>query len=200
MFHRVDDVGRRDRAVSTLLDALARLGVRRIAAVIPGQLSREWSGVLRDPGLEVFQHGVHHVSRTGRGYPDEFPSWVPTARVRAELEWGCQRIEDRIGREVRGYVPPWNSTSKQTTDILEVTGFTHYSAHSRFPQQTRLIPVHVSYDTVSSYLPLTLACTSRLRAQIAAAKDCAAGVMYHVNGLGDAEVKRLITILESIFS
>jgi len=198
IFHRLDDVGRDDHAVMTFIEWMAAHPSNCIVAVIPAQLNENIARLLRsNPGLAVFQHGVCHESRTSNLYPDEFPSSVPIEKIKSSILGGKLLLEDRLGIQIAGYVPPWNRTSPQALASLEQLGFKFFSGHARFQHESRLIQLNVAVDTTESYQPLQPRNSESVIQEIDrfVRRQLPVGVMYHVNGLGEKALNPLRIVL-----
>src|SRR4051794_30676239 len=114
VFLRFDDVGHdKDDRLDEMLEACGNENMHCLLAVVPGDLGALRATALRSlTACTVFQHGVSHENRAAQGSRrDEFPDYLGVARVIADIEGGRRRLEDALGREIAGYVPPWNYTS-----------------------------------------------------------------------------------------
>lgn len=116
-------------------------GVPATAAVIPNIRSENSSRPLemsnvghlidacRKGVIEIAQHGYSHEerSKTAAGKPSEFAGLE--ASEQAHLIGEGRILLSRIfGREISGFVPPWNSCDGTTLDVLEQFGFAYISS------------------------------------------------------------------------
>lgn len=197
VFHRIDDVGQTCLTTLRFLETFGLHGIYCVLAVVPDWLDVDMATMIRRLNCTVFQHGVSHTNRVQSGYPDEFPSTMELSEARKLISDGKQKLESLLARPIRGYVPPWNTTSPQTLEILKELGFTTFSGHDRFGFDTTLQTVNILVDVVSNYEPLQLRSSDNVLAEIRSipVRSSPIGIMYHVTNLEIAAVDELARLV-----
>lgn len=104
----------------------------------PGSISEEIKQVLRWSGYDVFMHGLTHAN-TGAGEE------IGILKVPGVVLESRTFLENVTGKEVRGYIPPWNQISQASLAVLESSGFkiVSFSSKNRYPvRDSRLSKVN----------------------------------------------------------
>lgn len=126
---------------AAIFEQLKRHGIAATVAVIPFRREEETYVALnsengvhlveacRNNVIEVALHGYSHEERgkTVAGAPSEFfgvPEDEQTQLIRA----GKALLQDVFGREITGFVPPFNTHDKTTVSVLRQADFQYLSA------------------------------------------------------------------------
>lgn len=170
IIYRLDDIGDDDSTVKEIISIFEETGRSYILGVIPRRLTKGMVQFISTLQLcQIFQHGVAHVNRVLNGYPDEFPESLSAHRVRQELSDSKALLENCLCKSVRGYIPPWNNTSRLALDLLPTVGFSVLSGHVRYQYATTMKELHVTVDPVVRYRPVSLMSADELLCKIIAA-------------------------------
>lgn len=139
-----------DRALEeSVIDVLARLGLRATFAVIPFKqvasmtiaLDRERASHLlagyRQHRVEIALHGHSHERTRADGQPSEFKG-VDRQQQSGLIDQAARHLRAMFGEDsISGFVPPWNTYDANTLAALENLGFEYLSASWWFPQGYR---------------------------------------------------------------
>jgi len=189
VFLRDDDAGWGRTRLLALLDVLAQRGMPVDLAVIPCALDAELAGELRRrERVGLHQHGYAHVNHEREGRKHEFGPARSTARQRADVEAGRERLAVLLGDRVEPiFTPPWNRCTAATGSCLVELGFEVVSRESRAEPLglAGLCELPVDVDFV------------RLEPEALAARAAAAilaggplGVMFHHEVMDAAAMRR----------
>lgn len=153
IFHRIDDIQEYNETIINILDFFEENTEEFILAVIPDKFDVKFAKKLNEyKHCTIFQHGYEHKNNVADGWNDEFPDTVNYNTKLSLIKTGKEKIENILGHEISGYVPPWNNTGNETIEILVELGFKTYSA-----QQNNTIPYYnnkdIDIDVVDCYLP-----------------------------------------------
>jgi peptidoglycan/xylan/chitin deacetylase (PgdA/CDA1 family) len=155
LIFRFDDIGPANRSAFQFIELMEALGRPYLLGVIPDALGWWMKRRLRQARYAgVFQHGTSHRNRGSADAPDEFPSALGGNGIAAELRRGRRCLENALGIEVTGYVPPWNRISEVALRVLEDEGYRFLSADSIHETPLRQMPVHI--DVYSQYRPVVV--------------------------------------------
>ncbi|HHT9119725.1 MAG TPA: hypothetical protein ACFYD3_04155 [Candidatus Hypogeohydataceae bacterium YC41] len=206
IFHRLDDVGKNDFSLEFMLHC-EELRIPLLAAVIPARLSAGVARFLRDSQyVTVLQHGFSHAEWVD-GRNDEFPATRSKANVHHAIKCGRSLLEDSIGKQINGYVPPWNKTAQQTISVLEELGFSTISGDSEtwalLKLQTTMHVINISIDCAPCHLYLAVAIREKesIKEEIEILKQNQIdpiGVMYHVHELKPEYQRKALDLIESL--
>ena len=199
-FHRVDDVYAHSPDLRTFLDAFAERGLACVISVIPALLTREMADYLaRRENFVVFQHGFEHINRGGEKN-DEFPTSFPIAQARKNIAIGRATLQDRIGREVLGYTPPWNHTADSTIALLSEIGFTLLSCGKVERLRTQMRQMHARVDTLASYRPVAVRPKAEILRDIASEMRAGrpVGIVHHIKGFAAGDLDNLTSLVEQL--
>ena len=120
---RLDDAGawHYDELVQRIADDVTSRNLHLVIAVIPKDISKDTNfllymrELLRDPRIEVAQHGYEHSEEEFRDYTYE------------EAIDAIEKGKEEIIRELKvvpiTFIPPYNVYSKATEDALKAEGF-----------------------------------------------------------------------------
>ena len=200
LFHRLDDIGPFDSQTVEFVETLEGIGNPYILAVIPDRLADEVAAMIRRlKHAWVFQHGTAHINNGSETSQDEFPTSLGRKRITAELNRGRETLQQRLGINVLGYVPPWNRMSEVVLDLLEQADFKVVSATSRIRLETTLKQAHVHVNVFSQYRPVVVRClsdvVSEIQAQLALQREVI-GIMYHPCCTPLEKVPQLIDVIK----
>lgn len=180
LFYRIDDIGEEATCDIEIIETLEALRVPYILAIIPLRLSDQMMARVRNLNYsEIFQHGFAHTNASLNTSSDEFP--CSTVYARKQLAEGKAHLENRLGRPINGYTPPWNNTSEPILRLLQEIGFRWFSGHVRHVYRTTMLQLNVSIDPVTQYRPPCLSQISDLHRRLAvcSSKDARIGIVLH---------------------
>ena len=155
---RVDDYPTGIRPILTDLEPLHAIlrkiderGVRYYLGIVPALLTEPMFDFLR---------GLKHMVPVVHGYDHAYPRYAPLLNAKGDpfnahtvgvfnefkgvpyptilerLREGRRLLEDRLAKEVRGYVPPCNIGDRRTARALKEAGYHFYLSEKSIPEQT----------------------------------------------------------------
>ncbi len=196
IFFRLDDIGPSDRTSFRFIEHLESLERPYVLAVIPDALAWRMKRFLRRTRhAALYQHGVTHRSHARVEPLDEFPSECGTQHIETAIRRGKQSLEKALGREISGYVPPWNRLSEPALRVLEQENFRVLSADSILP--TTLCQIPVSVDVYSAYRPVTVRSNAAINTEITDRLRTAdlTGVMLHPRSVPRRQLPQLLELI-----
>lgn len=106
--------------------------------------------------IEIALHGHSHIHRSPFRTPSSEFYGVPRLKQEELIRQAKDRLEFAFGQGVVGFVPPWNSFDKETTDVVLECGFKYLSAGWLRPKSQSsglsIIPRTCTLRTVDSAL------------------------------------------------
>lgn len=124
---RDDDATTGTAALDALLRAREHAGVPLALAVIPAGADPSLGLAVRDPGIDVLQHGFLHRNHAPRGAGKaELGGDRPRSEMLAELKDGWRRLRDMCPA-LPVLVPPWNRIDPGLAAALPGAGLTGLS-------------------------------------------------------------------------
>lgn len=153
IFHRIDDIQKYSYEIKKILDFFEMNTKEFIVAAIPDDFSEEFGELFRGyKNCTVYQHGYGHSNHVSKGWCDEFPDTMDIQQKKVLLKEGKQHLEDVLGTEITGYVPPWNNTGDSTLEAIKELGIKIYSAQENNTKKY-LINRDIGIDIVHRYVP-----------------------------------------------
>lgn len=153
VFHRIDDVQEYSNQMKEILDFFDDNTKEFILAVVPKCFDERFAEIINSyKHCTIYQHGYEHENHVEKGWCDEFPDSLSYNQRFSWIAKGKRRIEEILGYQINGYVPPWNNTGEETIKIISELGFSIYSA-----QENNTISYlknrDVSVDVIEAYIP-----------------------------------------------
>jgi uncharacterized protein DUF2334 len=203
-FFRDDDAGWRDDRLFLLLDLFLRYSIPVDLAVIPVELTKEFSSALRrrarlTPQLLAFhQHGWTHVNHEVEGRKCEFGQARPKDRQYLDLTMGRKKIEELLDCVTEIFTPPWNRCTSATAECLAELGFKVLSRDATAAPLNHAglaeIPVHVDWFAKRNGERLSYQNLSKQIAETSVERG-RVGIMLHHAVMDEVELARLAQLL-----
>lgn len=201
IFHRIDDVGYYSDQMIEILNYFEQHTKEFIIAAIPKIFDERYVAVIKKyKHCSVFQHGYEHVNHVDKGWCDEFPDHIDYQQRLSLLAEGKSKIEKMFGTEIKGYVPPWNNTGRETIDIISKLGFSIYSSQENNTvlykyNKDILIDVISEYTPIIVYKDLNQVYKEIVEMQSEREKI---GIMYHFSNTSPEDLERIKGFLNKV--
>lgn len=152
---RIDDVGDSRPNDLYTISELEQVQVPYLIAAIPDRMTPSVATFLSAAcNAVVFQHGSSHTNRARDERKNEFPDQLDKEFIRGELLRGKHILEQHLGREIDGYIPPWNRIEEKALRTLEELHFKYLSAGTLMPRATTsLVRLDSKVDVMAGYRP-----------------------------------------------
>ena len=182
IFHRIDDIQEYNDEIKEILDYFEKNTEEFILSVVPKKFDKRFAEIIKSyKHCTVYQHGYEHENHVEKGWCDEFPDTISYSQRRSLISLGKEKLEEILGHQIKGYVPPWNNTGNETVSILSELGFKTYSA-----QENNTVHYEnkkdIMIDVIDKYLPyITYKDLSHVYLDILSISSdkTEIGIMYH---------------------
>jgi peptidoglycan/xylan/chitin deacetylase (PgdA/CDA1 family) len=132
--------------IQRIIEKIDRRGLPFHLGIVPALLTQEMVGFLRS---------LDHIIPAAHGYDHAYPRFAPVLRasndpyneatvgafdefqgapysaILEKIRTGRELLEDRLSREVRGYIPPGNRGNRATGRALPEAGYHYYLSEKR---------------------------------------------------------------------
>ncbi|MEY4166240.1 MAG: hypothetical protein RIR52_64 [Acidobacteriota bacterium] len=207
VFFRDDDAADDIPPLRRLLTLFETRRVPLNLEIIPGRLTDDGTGLLRDAAsrhpdlIGLNQHGWRHENHERSGKKAEFGPSRDADKQAQDIRAGRQRLEEAFGHFFFPvFTPPWNRYSPATCQILTSLGFTAISDFGRpdRPALNGIIQLPATIDIIDWRGSRDLRPVDELLAQLAVQLTSVGviGILLHHQVMGDPAFEFLARLLD----